>query len=177
VARPKTLRPADFAVMTTALLLNVRHDLATPCGAGSSAAEPGGGGSGPGHIRRRRPDHAEQLFVADLDPGRLADELPRPVADLAERAHGLYEELLRLYCAHPVEQLTAHPTFVARAAVAHAADRNATSGTARYGTFRGAAARPHRRTHSRPQVSSRRTRPDERNPLALVPVERSAHGP
>ncbi|GGW85013.1 hypothetical protein GCM10010350_82080 [Streptomyces galilaeus] len=30
VARPKTLRPADFAVMTTAVLLNVRHDLATP---------------------------------------------------------------------------------------------------------------------------------------------------
>jgi hypothetical protein len=26
----KTLRPADFAVMTTAVLLNVRHDLATP---------------------------------------------------------------------------------------------------------------------------------------------------
>ena len=30
MARPKTLRPADFAVMTTAVLLNVRHDLATP---------------------------------------------------------------------------------------------------------------------------------------------------
>jgi hypothetical protein len=31
VASPKTLRPADFAVMTTtAVLLNVRHDLATP---------------------------------------------------------------------------------------------------------------------------------------------------
>jgi len=30
VARPKTLRPADFAVTTTAVLLNVRHDLATP---------------------------------------------------------------------------------------------------------------------------------------------------
>ena len=31
MARPKTLRPADFAVMTTTVvLLNVRHDLATP---------------------------------------------------------------------------------------------------------------------------------------------------
>ncbi|MEV5834615.1 hypothetical protein [Nocardia sp. NPDC052112] len=31
MARPKTLRPADFAVMTTtAVLLNVGHDLATP---------------------------------------------------------------------------------------------------------------------------------------------------
>jgi len=31
VTRLKTLRPADFAVMTTtAVLLNVRHDLATP---------------------------------------------------------------------------------------------------------------------------------------------------
>jgi len=28
VARPKTLRPADFAVTTTAVLLNVRHDRA-----------------------------------------------------------------------------------------------------------------------------------------------------
>jgi hypothetical protein len=30
VARPKTLRPANFAVMTTTVLLDVRHDLATP---------------------------------------------------------------------------------------------------------------------------------------------------
>lgn len=30
MARPETLRPADSAVMTTAVLLNVRHDLATP---------------------------------------------------------------------------------------------------------------------------------------------------
>lgn len=30
MARPKTLRPADFAVMTTTVLLNVRHDLAAP---------------------------------------------------------------------------------------------------------------------------------------------------
>ena len=35
MARTKTLRPADFAVMTTAVLLNVRHDLercAAVCG-------------------------------------------------------------------------------------------------------------------------------------------------
>ncbi|MGW3873735.1 NACHT N-terminal Helical domain 1-containing protein [Streptomyces sp. NPDC005055] len=63
---------------------------------------------------------AERLFAADLDPGRLADELRRPVTeDLAERARDLYGELLRLCCAHLVEQLTAHPTFTARAAVEH----------------------------------------------------------
>ncbi|MFI1769150.1 NACHT domain-containing protein [Streptomyces sp. NPDC020800] len=62
---------------------------------------------------------AERLFGADLDPGRLADELRRPVADLAERARDLYGELLRLCCTHLVEQLTAHPTFAARAAVEH----------------------------------------------------------
>ncbi|WP_327250104.1 NACHT domain-containing protein [Streptomyces sp. NBC_01320] len=62
---------------------------------------------------------AERLFAADLDPGRLADELRRPVTDLAERARDLYGELLRLCCAHLVEQLTAHPTFAARAAVEH----------------------------------------------------------
>ncbi|WP_229882364.1 NACHT N-terminal Helical domain 1-containing protein [Streptomyces alanosinicus] len=61
----------------------------------------------------------ERLFAADLDPGRLADELRRPVTDLTERAHDLYEELLRLCCAHLVEQSTAHPTFAARAAVEH----------------------------------------------------------
>lgn len=59
----------------------------------------------------------DRLFAADLDPGRLADELRRPVPDLAERAQGLYEELLRLCCAHVVEQLTAHPSFAARAAL------------------------------------------------------------
>lgn len=63
------------------------------------------------------PIDAERLFAADLDPGRLADELRRPVADLAERACDLYGELLRLCCAHLVEQLTVHPTFAARAAV------------------------------------------------------------
>ncbi|WP_443043344.1 NACHT N-terminal Helical domain 1-containing protein [Streptomyces sp. NBC_00358] len=65
------------------------------------------------------PIDAEPLCVADLDPGRLTDELRRPVADRAERAPGLYKELLPLYCAHPVEQLTAHPTYVAGAAVEH----------------------------------------------------------
>ncbi|MGW2707342.1 hypothetical protein [Streptomyces sp. NPDC001340] len=36
MARPKTLCPADFAVMTTAVLLNVRHDLATPADQGEA---------------------------------------------------------------------------------------------------------------------------------------------
>jgi hypothetical protein len=31
------------------------------------------------------PIDADQLFAMDLDPGRLADDLRRPVADLAER--------------------------------------------------------------------------------------------
>ncbi|MEU5243653.1 NACHT domain-containing protein [Streptomyces asoensis] len=65
------------------------------------------------------PIDADLLFGVDLDPGRLAYELRRPVADLAERARDLYGELLRLCCAHLVEQLTAHPTFAARAAVEH----------------------------------------------------------
>ena len=60
---------------------------------------------------------ADRLFAADLDPRRLADELRRPVDDLAEAAQGLYTELLRLCCAHVVEQLTAQPSFAARAAV------------------------------------------------------------
>ncbi|SFG66838.1 NACHT domain-containing protein [Streptomyces mirabilis] len=65
------------------------------------------------------PIDADRLFAADLEPDRLAGELRRPVADLAERARDLYEELLQLCCAHLVEQLTAHPTFAARAAVEH----------------------------------------------------------
>ncbi|WP_442818488.1 NACHT domain-containing protein [Streptomyces sp. NBC_01320] len=65
------------------------------------------------------PLDAERLFATDLDPERLVNELRRPVADLADRARDLYEELLRLCCAHLVEQLTAHPTFPARAAVEH----------------------------------------------------------
>jgi len=60
---------------------------------------------------------ADRLFTVDLDPGRLAAELRRPVGDLAERARDLYDELLALCCAHVVEQLTAHPSFAARAAV------------------------------------------------------------
>ncbi|MEE1943259.1 NACHT domain-containing protein [Streptomyces sp. TRM 70361] len=63
------------------------------------------------------PIDAERLFTVDLDPERLADELRRPMADLVERARDLYGELLRLCCAHLVEQLTAQPTFAARAAV------------------------------------------------------------
>ncbi|MEV5083554.1 NACHT domain-containing protein [Streptomyces sp. NPDC056159] len=70
-------------------------------------------------FRAAGPLDADRLFAADLDPGRLTDELRWPVADLAERARDLYEELLRLCCAHLVEQLTAHPTFAARAAVEH----------------------------------------------------------
>ncbi|MEU6824326.1 NACHT domain-containing protein [Streptomyces atriruber] len=60
---------------------------------------------------------AERLFAADLDPRRLATDLRCPVPDLAERAQELYAELLELCCAHVVEELTAHPSFAARAAV------------------------------------------------------------
>ncbi|MFH8561239.1 NACHT domain-containing protein [Streptomyces sp. NPDC017988] len=60
---------------------------------------------------------AERLFAVDLDPRRLAAEIRRPVPDLAEEAQALYTELLDLCCAHLVEQLTAHPSFAARAAV------------------------------------------------------------
>lgn len=63
------------------------------------------------------PLDTERLFAADLDPERLADGLRRPVPDLAEGAQGLYAELLGLCCAHVVEQLTAQPSFAARAAV------------------------------------------------------------
>ncbi|MEU3664501.1 NACHT domain-containing protein [Streptomyces sp. NPDC032940] len=65
------------------------------------------------------PLDAERLFASDLDPARLTGELRRPVTDLAERARDLYGELLGLCCAHLMEQLTAHPTFAARAAVEH----------------------------------------------------------
>ncbi|MGW3091744.1 NACHT domain-containing protein [Streptomyces sp. NPDC001108] len=59
----------------------------------------------------------ERLFAMDLDPQRLAAELPPPDAGLSERAAGLYGELLVRCCAHLVEQLTAEPSFLARAAV------------------------------------------------------------
>ncbi|MFE2939899.1 NACHT domain-containing protein [Streptomyces sp. NPDC059255] len=60
---------------------------------------------------------AELLFSLDLDPARLTTRLRAPAAGLSERALGLYDELLGLCCAHVVEQLTAHPSFPARAAV------------------------------------------------------------
>ncbi|MEU6589457.1 NACHT domain-containing protein [Streptomyces sp. NPDC046881] len=63
------------------------------------------------------PLDAGRLFAADLDPGRLAAELERPPAGLAPRGRDLYGELLALCCAHIVEQLTAEPSFPARAAV------------------------------------------------------------
>ncbi|MFI6108730.1 NACHT domain-containing protein [Streptomyces sp. NPDC051310] len=62
---------------------------------------------------------ADRLFRLGLDPARLHEELrsPSALAGLGERASDLYEELLSLCCAHVVEQLTAHPSFPARAAV------------------------------------------------------------
>nr|WP_030347073.1 hypothetical protein [Streptomyces sp. NRRL S-1022] len=63
------------------------------------------------------PLDAGRLFAVDLDPGRLAAELERPPAGLAERGRELYGELLALCCAHFVERLTVEPSFPARAAV------------------------------------------------------------
>ncbi|MFF8828773.1 NACHT domain-containing protein [Streptomyces sp. NPDC015131] len=62
---------------------------------------------------------AGRLFSLDLEPARLCAELRSPAAvrSLSARAAELYEELLSLCCAHVVEQLTAHPSFPARAAV------------------------------------------------------------
>ncbi|MFJ8307427.1 MULTISPECIES: NACHT domain-containing protein [unclassified Streptomyces] len=57
---------------------------------------------------------AQRLFALGLAPDRLAAEIRRPHPGPAEP---LYEELLALCCAHVVEQLTAHPSFAARAAV------------------------------------------------------------
>ncbi|MFJ9891083.1 NACHT domain-containing protein [Streptomyces sp. NPDC091287] len=57
------------------------------------------------------------LFALELDPERLRAELWAPAAGLSERALDLYEDLLGRCCAHLVEQLTAHPSFAARAAV------------------------------------------------------------
>ncbi|MFD5646494.1 hypothetical protein ACFWIP_33055 [Streptomyces anulatus] len=60
---------------------------------------------------------AGRLFALELDPERLRAELSAPAAGLSARAVDLYEDLLRRCCAHLVEQLTAHPSFAARAAV------------------------------------------------------------
>ncbi|MFF3260454.1 NACHT domain-containing protein [Streptomyces sp. NPDC002932] len=60
---------------------------------------------------------ADRLFAVNLDPERLAAGFPAPPAGLSERAAGLYRELLERCCAHVVEQLTAEPSFMARAAV------------------------------------------------------------
>ncbi|MFD7121110.1 NACHT domain-containing protein [Streptomyces sp. NPDC059922] len=60
----------------------------------------------------------DRLFALELDPARLREELrtahPGPGPGPGE---DLYLELLGLCCAHVVEQLTAHPSFAARAAV------------------------------------------------------------
>ncbi|MFE5094054.1 NACHT domain-containing protein [Streptomyces sp. NPDC056638] len=60
---------------------------------------------------------ADRLFAVGLEPERLRAELPQPAAGLSERAVELYEELLGRCCVHVVEQLTAEPSFAARAAV------------------------------------------------------------
>ncbi|WP_405688872.1 NACHT domain-containing protein [Streptomyces sp. NBC_00057] len=60
---------------------------------------------------------ADRLFALDLEPERLRAELSAPATGLSERAVELYEELLGRCCAHVVEQLTAQPSFAARAAV------------------------------------------------------------
>ncbi|MFL1903995.1 NACHT domain-containing protein [Streptomyces tauricus] len=63
------------------------------------------------------PLDAERLFALDLDPARVRDSLRAAPEDLSDRARDLYDELLALCCAHLVEQLTADPSFAARAAV------------------------------------------------------------
>ncbi|MER5279291.1 NACHT domain-containing protein [Streptomyces sp. NPDC002809] len=60
---------------------------------------------------------ADRLFGLNLDRERLSAELSAPPAGLSDRAAGLYGELLDRCCAHVVEQLTAEPSFMARAAV------------------------------------------------------------
>ncbi|WP_329617061.1 NACHT domain-containing protein [Streptomyces brevispora] len=59
---------------------------------------------------------ADRLFALNLNPERLAAELSAPPAGLSERTAGLYGELLGRCCAHVVEQLTAEPSFMTRAA-------------------------------------------------------------
>ncbi|MFI6683317.1 NACHT domain-containing protein [Streptomyces sp. NPDC050485] len=66
---------------------------------------------------------AERLFALGLAPDRLAAELRRPHPG---RGEALYEELLALCCAHALEQLTAHPSFAARAAVEQVRSADAT---------------------------------------------------
>ncbi|MGW6569459.1 NACHT domain-containing protein [Streptomyces sp. NPDC054975] len=66
------------------------------------------------------PVDASRLFAVDLDPERLGQELRAPDAGLSGRTLELYDDLLGLCCAHLVEQLTAEPSFAARAAVEHA---------------------------------------------------------
>ncbi|MEU8704722.1 NACHT domain-containing protein [Streptomyces sp. NPDC048565] len=60
---------------------------------------------------------ADRLLALGLDTDRLHAELSRPAAGLSGRAAELYDELLHRCCAHVLEQLTAHPSFVARATV------------------------------------------------------------
>ncbi|MFE7462127.1 NACHT domain-containing protein [Streptomyces sp. NPDC057554] len=59
----------------------------------------------------------DRLFALELAPERLRAELSSPAAGLSARACDLYEDLLGRCCTHLVEQLTAHPSFAARAAV------------------------------------------------------------
>ncbi|MEV4862742.1 NACHT domain-containing protein [Streptomyces ossamyceticus] len=73
----------------------------------------------------------DRLFAADLDPERLRTELRAPDAGLSPRALDLYDELLGLCCAHLVEQLTAQPSFAARAAVEHTRRSGRTEGLLR----------------------------------------------
>ncbi len=63
------------------------------------------------------PIDLDRVFAVHLDPELLLGELPRVDASLSAEAQALYEELLRVCCVHAVEQLTADPSFAARAAV------------------------------------------------------------
>ncbi|MFF9014342.1 NACHT domain-containing protein [Streptomyces sp. NPDC014870] len=63
------------------------------------------------------PVDAERMFAVGLDPERLRGELAAPDGGLAGRTLELYDDLLGLCCTHLVEQLTAEPSFAARAAV------------------------------------------------------------
>ncbi|QES15850.1 ATP-binding protein [Streptomyces venezuelae] len=65
------------------------------------------------------PVDADRLFAVDLDPERLRNDLRVPDKGLSGRTVELYDDLLGLCCAHLVEQLTAEPSFPARAAVEH----------------------------------------------------------